>query len=203
MSGRRPRAPQHEQIEHADASLSADRVAERADQQGGAPVLVGIRGAADVPPEPAIRLVAEEFCEHLSGTPRAELDAADAVGGSAPMRRSSLGWPFSQAASCCSGSMRRTLSHLACSGAAAAAAWATLSTGLTKAAKLASRTICNSPFAARRIAASSSAAKVAPRLGWRSVRACTRFLGAKSCTKAAPLTFAGRSTRGTLRPTTL
>ena len=77
------------------------------------------------------------------------------------------------------------------SGAAAAAAWATLSTGLTKATKFASRTICSSPFAARRIAASSSAARVAPRLGWRSVRACRRSLGTKSCTKAAPLTFAG------------
>ena len=99
--------------------------------------------------------------------------------------------------------MRRTLFHVACCGAAAAAAWATLSTGLMKATKLASRTICNSPFAARRIAASSSDAKAAPRLGWRSVRACRRFSGTKSCTKAAPLTFAGRSTRGTLRPTTL
>ena len=109
----------------------------------------------------------------------------------------------SHAASCCSGSRRRTLSHFACSGAATAAAWATLSTGLTKATKLASRTICSSPFAARRIAASSSAARVAPRLGCRRVRACRTSLGRTSCTKAAPLTFAGRSTRGTLRPTTL
>ena len=67
--------------------------------------------------------------------------------GQAPMRRSSLGWPFSHAASCCAGSRRRALSHLACAGAAAAAACATLSTGLTKATKLASRMICSSPFA--------------------------------------------------------
>ena len=116
------------------------------------------------------------------------------------MRRSSLGWPFSHAASCCAGSRRRALSHLACAGAAAAAACATLSTGLTKATKLASRMICSSPLlaAARRIAASSSAARVAPRLGWRSVRACRTSLGRTSWTKAAPLSFAGRSRRGTL-----
>jgi hypothetical protein len=61
-------------------------------------------------------------------------------------------------------------------------AWATLSTGLTNATKLASRTICTSPLAASRIAASSSDASVAPGLGWRSVRACSTPAGSTSCT---------------------
>ena len=43
-----------------------------------------------------------------------------------------------------------------------------------------------------------AAAGLAQRSGMQQV-----LPAAKSCTKAAPLTFAGRSTRGTLRPTTL
>src|SRR5437867_8938673 len=58
---------------------------ERADQQRRAAASVGIRGTADVPPEPAVRLVAEQFGEDLSRTLGAELDAADPVGGLATM----------------------------------------------------------------------------------------------------------------------
>src|SRR5207253_2796571 len=82
-AGRRPLilgAPEHVEIEHADAHLPADGMAERADQQRRAAASVRIGRPADVPPEPAVRLVAEQLGEDLSRTRGAELDAADAVG---------------------------------------------------------------------------------------------------------------------------
>ena len=51
---RAPGAAQHVQVEHADAGLAVDRMAERADQQRRAAASVGIGRAADVPSEPAV-----------------------------------------------------------------------------------------------------------------------------------------------------
>src|SRR5262245_8079109 len=42
---------------------------------------IGIRGATDVPPEPALLGVADEFREDPTGAPGAELDAACPIGG--------------------------------------------------------------------------------------------------------------------------
>src|SRR5439155_10307201 len=58
-------------------------MAERADQQRRPTATVRIGGPTDVPPEPAVSLVAEELVEDLSGPPGAELDAPDLVGGPA------------------------------------------------------------------------------------------------------------------------
>src|SRR5207247_6481762 len=65
--------------------LPVDGMAERADQQRRAAMSVGIGRAADVPPEPAVRLVPEQFGENLSRTRGAELDTADPVSGLATM----------------------------------------------------------------------------------------------------------------------
>src|SRR5437879_9468883 len=61
--------PEHVEVEHADPHVPVDGMAERADQQRRATASVRIGGAADVPPEPAVRLVAEELVEDLSTPP--------------------------------------------------------------------------------------------------------------------------------------
>ncbi len=60
-------------------------MAERADQQRRATAPVGIGSAADVPAEPAVRLVAEQLAQDRAAPSGAELDAADPVGGLAAM----------------------------------------------------------------------------------------------------------------------
>jgi len=56
-------------------------MAERADQQRRAAAPVGIGGTTDVPSEPAVRLVAEEFVEDLAiGAPWHRRETADRVG---------------------------------------------------------------------------------------------------------------------------
>src|SRR5262249_3329961 len=55
-------------------------MAKGADQQGRAAASIGIGGSADVPPEPAVRLVAEELGQNRAGTPGAELDTTDPGG---------------------------------------------------------------------------------------------------------------------------
>src|SRR4029453_7896542 len=79
------RATQHVQVQYADADLAVDRMAEGADQQCRAATSVGIGGAADVPPEPAVRLVAEQLGQRRPAPPGAELNAADPVGGLSAM----------------------------------------------------------------------------------------------------------------------
>src|SRR5439155_22018081 len=74
-------APQHVEIQHAVAQLPAHGMAERADQQGRAAASVGIGRPADVPPEPAVRPVADELVQDRAAPPGAELDPADPIGG--------------------------------------------------------------------------------------------------------------------------
>src|SRR4030095_7347782 len=61
-------------------------MAERADQQRGAPASLWIRRAADVPPEPAVRPVAEQFGQDGAAASRTDLDPADSLGAPARMR---------------------------------------------------------------------------------------------------------------------
>src|SRR5262249_54761423 len=75
------RAAQHVEIDDADAHLPADGMAERADQQRRAAMLVGIGCTPDVPPEPAVRPVAENLAQHRAGLRGTELDPAELVAG--------------------------------------------------------------------------------------------------------------------------
>src|SRR5712691_7798484 len=78
-------APQDVEVQHADALVSVDGMAERADEQRWTPESVGIGGTADVPPEPAVRLVAEQVAQDLTTASGAKLDAADPRPGLATM----------------------------------------------------------------------------------------------------------------------
>src|SRR5262249_39469900 len=83
---RAARAAQHVEVQHADARLAADGMAQRADQQCGASVSVGIGSAADVPPEPPVRLVAKQLTQDRTGLSREELDTANPVAGVTTIR---------------------------------------------------------------------------------------------------------------------
>src|SRR5262245_32808218 len=54
-------------------------MAQGADQQRGPAMSVGIGGARDVPPEPALRLVADQLANERSTATRAQLDTTDLV----------------------------------------------------------------------------------------------------------------------------
>src|SRR5262249_50760845 len=61
-------------------------MAQRADQQRRAVLAVGIGGATDVPPEPAVPGVSDELGEDFPRPPGAKLDAAGPIGGSLTVR---------------------------------------------------------------------------------------------------------------------